>query len=73
MQFEKVYTNRMYSLVKIDSKFSNDKNEIEKNFLISLECRIDKLTTYATHLSTQYLTNNNNKSNICLVNFLNLK
>lgn len=70
MQFEKVYTNKLYSLIKIDSKFTNDKTEIEKNFLTSLECRIDKTTTYATHSSTQSYTNN---SKFCLVNFLNLK
>lgn len=74
MQFEKVYTNKLYSTMKIDSKFSNNRNESEKNYLIALECRLDRTTTYATHFSNEKNTHSNSpNSNFCLVDFLNLK
>jgi len=45
MYLEKIYLNKLYSAKKIESKFTNDKSESENNFLIALECRIDKTTT----------------------------
>jgi hypothetical protein len=75
MYLEKIYLNKLYSAKKIESKFTNDKSESENNFLIALECRIDKTTTIessslisSSETQTQILS-----SRFCLVDFLSLK
>jgi hypothetical protein len=74
MQLERIYVNKLYSTVQIDSKFTNDKFESEKNFLIALECIVDLTTTYSpnpiVHKPAKSTIQN---SEFCIVDFLNLK
>lgn len=78
MQLETIYLNKLYSSQKIESKFTNDKGESEKNFLIALECHVDKTITTdspsriisSSEVSTQPRITS---SKFCLADFLSLK